>query len=623
MSGGSATQKQLKIAGYASCSAFKQAKSALLGLQAIFPVEFSVEVQEYETRDEYMAWLAQFRETIGHTEHETSPIVWFPTGGETNKYLGGRDDTLDWCRQLLSPPTTTTPDSTAEAASSFVDTFDPNHGYDYDLIVIGGGSGGLACSKEAKRQGAQKVAVLDYVKPSPAGSKWGLGGTCVNVGCIPKKLMHHAALLGEHASMAKRFGWDFNPTQANWQDLKTNVQDHIKGLNFGYRVEMRETGVTYLNKLGRFTGPHSMEVTDSKNNKTTITAARFVIAVGGRPTPLNIPGGEHAISSDDIFSLSRSPGHVCVIGGGYVALECAGFLQGLHPQGVEKTTVLVRSVPLRTFDQDTVSYVTAHLRHLGVELLEQTLPVDIVKLENGKFKVRWVTTTNGSSEEYGEGEYDTVLSATGRTPDLTGLTLENIGGTGIQVHPKTGKIVVNHEQTTTPYIYAIGDIVHGGLELTPVAILSGKLLARRLFGVGADLMDYRMIPSAVFTPLELGTVGLSEEDAINEYGNDNVDCYLSQFVPLEWTLDEHPQPCYIKIVVRKIPVSSEEQVIGIHMACPGASEIIQGYAIAMRKGLTMKELTDQTVGIHPTIGEEMTLMKAKKSSSVSIVKSGC
>lgn len=567
-----------------------------------------------------MTWLAQFRETIGQSEHKTSPIVWFPSGGD--KYLGGCDATIAWCRQLLSPPTTDSP--TTELASNFVDTWDPNHAYDYDLIVIGGGSGGLACSKEAKKQGANKVAVLDYVKPSPAGSKWGLGGTCVNVGCIPKKLMHHAALLGEHATMSKRFGWDVPSTTHNWNELKTNVQDHIKGLNFGYRVEMRETGVTYLNKLGRFTGPHSLEVTDAKNNKSTITAARFVIAVGGRPTPLDIPGGEHAISSDDIFSLSRPPGHVLVIGGGYVALECAGFLQGLIAHNAEKTaektTVLVRSVPLRTFDQDTVGYVANHLRHLGVELLEQTLPVDIVKLPNGRFKVRWVTTAN-DTETFGEGEYDTILSATGRTPDLTGLNLESIGSS-IDIHPKTSKIITRHEQTTTPHVYAIGDIVHGGLELTPVAILSGKLLARRLFGNSTDLMDYNTIPSAVFTPLELGTVGYSEDDANNAYGDENIDCYLSQFAPLEWTLEEHPQQCYVKIVVRKFP-NGDEKVIGMHIACPNASEIIQGYAIAMRKGLTMKELTDRTVGIHPTIGEEFALMKAKKSDSGSIVKSGC
>jgi thioredoxin reductase (NADPH) len=217
------------------------------------------------------------------------------------------------------------------------------------LIVIGGGSGGLACAKEAQKLGA-RVAVLDFVKPSPHGTTWGLGGTCVNVGCIPKKLMHTAALMGESAMEAENYGWKRSGSQAphSWNTLRDNVQDHIKSLNFGYRVQLREQGVTYLNKLGKFVGPNTLEVVDKKGKKETITGARFVVAVGGRPTPLACPGGELAISSDDLFSLENPPGKTCVVGASYVALECAGFIHGLK-QG--EVSVLIRSIPLRGFDR--------------------------------------------------------------------------------------------------------------------------------------------------------------------------------------------------------------------------------------------------------------------------------
>lgn len=592
-----------------------------------------------------MEWLAGFRDSVGAPDHKTSPIVCFVNPDNSLKYLGGRDDTLAWCRRILS---TDSSNDEATVAVPNVDAWNAQHTFDYDLVVIGGGSGGLACSKEAKKAGATKVAVLDYVKPSPLGtksismcssvfthlvshvlyikgSKWGLGGTCVNVGCIPKKLMHYAALLGDYAQESGKFGWqaptpDTSATtlQHSWDTLRDNVQDHIKGINFGYRVELREQGVTYLNKLGKFVGPNTLEVTDAKGKTATITAARFVIATGGRPTPLSIPGAELAISSDDIFSLPHAPGKTCVIGAGYIALECAGFLAGLKQGAVD---VLVRSTPLRTFDQDTVGYVSSHLRdHAGVQLIEGVVPKSIVKLPSGRLSVTF-GKAQSTAEDRTE-EYDTVLSATGRTPDLQALGLDTLG---LTAHPESGKLVTTNEQTTIPHIYAIGDIVHGGLELTPVAILAGKLLARRLFGQGTDLVDYKNIASVVFTPLELGTVGYSEADAIEAFGAENVDAYVSQFVPLEWTLQENPPNCFAKVVIRKTQQRGKdvELVVGIHIASPHASEIVQGYALAMKQGLTMQTLLNETIGIHPTIGEELTLMKVTKSSSASFKKTGC
>lgn len=433
-----------------------------------------------------MAWLAEFRPTIGADNHKTSPIVWFQEG---NKYLGGRDDTLAWCRSILSAA------ETGPTVAPNVDEWNPNHGFDYDLVVIGGGSGGLACSKEAQKLGA-KVAVLDYVKPSPAGSKWGLGGTCVNVGCIPKKLMHFAAILGDAAKDAKGYGWkNLDTGKHDWVSLRQSVQDHIKGLNFSYRVQLREAGVTYLNKLGKFTGPNTMELTDAKGKTQTITSARFVIATGGRPTLLNIPGGEHAITSDDIFMKETPPGKTCVVGAGYIALECAGFLTAMNQGGV---TVLCRSVPLRTFDSDVVKYIHDYMEHHGTKIITGVLPTSIEKLSNGRLLVSY-----GDVSE----EFDTVLEAVGRTPDLAGLNLTALTGDDISksiaVAP-SGKVICQNEQTSVPHVYAIGDVVEGAPELTPVAILAGRLLAQRLFGSGTETIDYKDIATAVFTPLELG-----------------------------------------------------------------------------------------------------------------------
>lgn len=616
--------KLLNIAGFKTCGAYQKAKTVLGGLTAIFPSKYSVNIVEYETRDEYMAWLEGFRATINADNHKTSPIVWFDKSSNSRSYLGGRDDTIAWCRSILSAPA----NASAEDWSVNIDSeFTKDHGYDYDLVVIGGGSGGLACSKEAVNLGA-KVAVLDFVKPSPHGSKWGLGGTCVNVGCIPKKLMHQAGLLGEASKDAKGFGWTSTKGGAHsWETLRENVQDHIKGLNFGYRVQLREKGVTYMNKLGRFTGPHNMEVTDSKGRKQNISAARFVIATGGRPTPLNFPGAEHAITSDDIFMREKPPGKTCVIGAGYVALECAGFITSLNSGNPENSvTVLCRSVPLRTFDQDTVKYITDFMKHQGTNIVEGVLPQLIEQQPDGRFRV----TYGGKDHPEVTDVFDTVLQAVGRTPDLAGLELSALHDNGIKLDDRSGKIICTNEQTSVPYVYAIGDVVHDSPELTPVAILAGKLLARRLFGdsshvaaaSGEDLtICYKNIPTAVFTPLELGTVGLTEKEAQEMYGEDAIDSYISGFTPLEWTITENHTDlsAYAKVVVNK---QENERVLGMHIAAPNAGEIIQGYGLALKKGLYFKELTSM-VGVHPTVGEEFTVLNVTKSSGASAAKTGC
>ncbi|XP_073900674.1 thioredoxin reductase 3-like [Castor canadensis] len=244
--------------------------------------------------------------------------------------------------------------------------------HDYDLIVIGGGSGGLSCAKEAAILG-KKVMVLDFVVPSPQGSSWGLGGTCVNVGCIPKKLMHQAALLGQALQDSRKFGWDYSQqVKHNWEAMTEAIQNHISSLNWGYRLSLREKGVAYVNSYGEFVEPHKIKATNKKGQENYYTAAKFVIATGERPRYLGIAGDkEHCVTSDDLFSLPHCPGKTLVVGASYVALECAGFLAGF---GLD-VTVMVRSVLLRGFDQEMAEKVGSYMEQHGVKFLRKFIPV--------------------------------------------------------------------------------------------------------------------------------------------------------------------------------------------------------------------------------------------------------
>ena len=600
----------LHIAGWQTCSFYKRAANVLTSLSLLFPTKLKVITHEYPSRDAYRAWLITdaFRTRVPDARahgHSSSPFTWIALdqgeGNDICSFIGGHDDSLAWCREFCAP---VSPSSGGGSASMVDDGFTKEHGFDYDLVVIGGGSGGLACSKEASRLGA-KVAVLDFVKPSPAGTVWGLGGTCVNVGCIPKKLMHAAALANEMISAdSAAFGLGATVAKTDWESMRQNVQNHIRGLNFKYRVNLRENGVTYLNKLGRVVDKNTMEVTDKKGNKSTITAARIIVAVGGRPTGLDCPGGELAISSDDIFALEKNPGKTLCVGASYISLECAGFLAGLG----NDVSVAVRSILLRGFDRECADMIGSYMADHGVKFRMQTLPS---KLEKVGDKIK-VTFTDGSDEEF-----DTVLVAIGRSADTTKLGLADCG---VSLNKKNGKIITKYEQTDIPNIYAIGDVMEGCPELTPVAIQAGKHLAQRLFGGSSEAMDYRNVCTVVFTPIEYGTVGYSEDDAIAEFGESNIDVYHSQFIPLEWALSEkrsHNQ-ALTKVIVDK----NDGKVLGIHYVGPNAGEVMQGFGVAMKKGITFKDL-ENTVGIHPTTAEEIVTLTVTKRSGESAAAGGC
>lgn len=380
--------------------------------------------------------------------------------------------------------------------------------------------------------------------------------------------------------------------------------------NLNCRAALRTKRVTYKNALGKFVDAHTIETTDKKGNKETITSRRFLVAVGGRPNQLDVPGGEHAITSDDIFSLQREPGKTLVVGASYVALECAGFLTSY---GYD-TTVMVRSILLRGFDQQSAEIIGDYMQNHGTKFIRQAVPKEIKKLDDGKLQVTYTMREDNSEHT---DVFDTVLAATGRYPDTKDLGLENAG---VKKAPN-GKIPVTNEQSNIPNIYAIGDVIEKGLELTPVAIQAGELLSERLFGGKTEGMDYNKVPTAVFTPLEYGAIGYSEEDAKAEFGEDSIEVYHSNFKPLEWELN-HDRPdnaCYSKIIVN---VKDNERVVGFHYLGPNAGEVTQGFAVAIRLGATYHSFV-RTVGIHPTCAEQLTTLTVSKSSGVTAEKSGC
>lgn len=344
-----------------------------------------------------------------------------------------------------------------------------------------------------------------------------------------------------------------------------------------------------------------------------MTADKIVIAVGGRPSYPDIPGArEFGITSDDIFSLPRAPGKTLVVGASYVALECAGFLTAL---GYD-TTVMVRSILLRGFDQDMASLIGQHMADYHTKFINGATPSKLERTEEGGP----ITVTYKDAEGEKTETYDTVLFAIGRYAITKALNLENAG---VQAE-SNGKFIVNEqEQTNVPNIYAVGDVLHGRLELTPVAIRTGALLAARLAGQGTELMDYDSVPTTVFTPLEYGTVGFTEDQAKEKFGAENISTFHTKFKPLEWAVNkfvtEGRRTSYVKVLVNK---ADSDRVVGFHVCAPNAGEITQGVAIGFKCGMTKQQL-DSVVGIHPTAAEDCIGLHLTKEENPDATKTGC
>ncbi|MCU1724270.1 glutathione-disulfide reductase [Pseudomonas sp. 5P_5.1_Bac1] len=445
--------------------------------------------------------------------------------------------------------------------------------YDFDLFVIGAGSGGVRASRFAAGYGA-KVAVAE--------SRY-LGGTCVNVGCVPKKLLVYGAHFADDFEQASGFGWSLEDAQFDWSQLIANKNREIARLNGIYRNLLVNSGVTLLEGHARITGPHEVEVEGKR-----YSAGHILIATGGWPQVPDIPGRELAISSNEAFFLKDLPKRVLVVGGGYIAVEFAGIFQGL---GADTTLLYRGDLFLRGFDGSVRTHLKEELEKRGLDL---QFNADIQRIDQQPDGSLKATLKDGR-----ELITDCVFYATGRRPMLDNLGLEN---TEVQLD-KRGFVRVNDEfQTDEPSILAIGDVI-GRVQLTPVALAEGMAVARRLFKPEEYRpVDYRNIPTAVFSQPPIGTVGLTEEQAL-EAGH-QVKIFESRFRPMKLTLTDVQEKTLMKLVVD----AETDRVLGCHMVGPEAGEIVQGLGIALKAGAT-KQQFDDTIGVHPTAAEEFVTMR--------------
>ena len=444
--------------------------------------------------------------------------------------------------------------------------------YDFDLFVIGAGSGGVRASRMAASFGA-KVAVAEDTY---------LGGTCVNVGCVPKKLFVYGSQVPEEVQGAAGYGWDIAEPKFDWPTLRDNKTKEIQRLNGIYGNLLKNAGVELIDGRATIVDPHTVSV-----NGKNYSAERILVATGGWPTYPDIPGAEHMISSNEAFYLDEFPQRVMVLGGGYIAVEFAGIFNGLGA----KTELIYRGpLFLRGFDKEIREFTAKEVAQKGVQLTFDTNIESIEKLPSGELKVKLTDSS--------ERVVDCVMAATGRTPKIEGLGLEN---TAVQIN-KNGTLAVNDDyQTDEPSIYAIGDVI-GGLELTPVALAEGMALAKTLYNNQPTKVDYDNIATAVFCQPNIATVGLTEEQAL-ERGL-RVRVYCSSFRPMKNTLSGSPERMLMKLLVD----DSNDKVIGCHMVGHEAGELIQGLAVAIKAGATKSDF-DATIGIHPTAAEEFVTMR--------------
>jgi len=442
--------------------------------------------------------------------------------------------------------------------------------YDYDLFVVGAGSGGVRAARVASELGA-RVAVAEMGR---------LGGTCVNVGCVPKKLFVYGSHFAYDFRDARGYGWTAEPS-FDWATLLENKDREIARLNEIYGGLLERAGVELMSGRAQIMDPHTVAIAGEQRS-----AGRILVATGGRPIIPDIPGAEHALISNAIFELDALPERAMVVGAGYIALELGSVLEAL---GVDVTLVHRGKEILRGFDRDLRCHLHDELEAKGMRILLETQVTSLEKkgdafeahLDNGELL-----------------ETDFPLFAIGRTPNTEGLGLEAVG---VELGKRKGVVVDENFTTSVPSIHAVGDVIDH-VQLTPVAVAEGMHFAHHFYGQGAHRIDYMSIPTAVFCQPELATVGLTEEEAWHRC--QDVRVYKSVFTPLKLTLSDRKEHTIVKLVVD----ASDDRVVGCHMAGHGAAEIIQGLAVAMKAGATKAQF-DATIGIHPTSAEEFVTLR--------------
>jgi glutathione reductase (NADPH) len=447
--------------------------------------------------------------------------------------------------------------------------------HECDLFVIGAGSGGVRAARMAAQRGA-RVVVAEAAQ---------LGGTCVNVGCIPKKLYSFAAHYRDDFRDAAGFGWDVGEPRFDWHKLRANRAKEILRLNGIYRNLLTGAGVQVVEGWARLATSHTVEV-QAASGPQHFRAKHILVATGGRPSVPDFPGCEHVLVSDGMFDIEPFPRRLMVVGGGYIACEFASIFNGF---GAQVTQLYRGEQVLRGFDDDVRNFIAQEMRKHGVQLHTNA---DVARIDKN---------AQGLSVALHDGrrmEVDAVLYATGRVPNVAGLNLE---GAGVS-QGKDGAIIVDrHYTTNVPSIHALGDVT-ARMQLTPVALAEAMTLVDHLYGAGKRDMSYEFVPTAVFTHPNIGTVGYSEARARQHFGD--VLVYKSEFKALKHTLSGSSERTFMKLVVEK----ATDRVVGLHMVGADAGEIVQGFAVAMKAGAT-KAVFDSTIGIHPTAAEEFVTMR--------------
>ena len=446
---------------------------------------------------------------------------------------------------------------------------------EYDIIAIGGGSGGIATMNRAGEHGA-KAAVIEEKK---------LGGTCVNVGCVPKKIMWYGAQIAESFHhYGPDYGFTSSDVQFDFAKLRQNREAYIDRARSSYDGSFKRNGVDLIEGRAHFVDSHTVSV-----NGELIRAKHIVIATGARPSIPTIPGAELGGSSDDVFAWEQLPESVAILGAGYIAVELAGVL---HALGVKTDLFVRRDRPLRTFDSYIVEGLVNEMEKTGLPLHTHKVPVKLEETEQGIT----IHFEDGSSHTASQ-----VIWATGRHPNVDGLELEKAG---VTLNERGFIQVDEYQNTVVDGIYALGDVT-GEKELTPVAIKAGRTLSERLFnGKTSAKMDYTTIPTVVFSHPAIGTVGLTEDQAIKEYGQDHIKVYKSSFASMYSAVTNHRQESRFKLIT----AGADEKVVGLHGLGYGVDEMIQGFAVAIKMGATKADF-DATVAIHPTASEEFVTMR--------------